>query len=595
MVLTLTYSDLSNAIKNSNGLADKLNDYCDSLSKRVQDEMYDVEGGMSSALNNADYYVKAKIKSLKIKETNAIDLSKKTQTLLDTAKRVDGDVKNMIEAEQKAFFEKNPDMKASNLKLGLTALWCGAKDLPIYGNIIKGAETVMGALSTLKKNIKHWWECGGGKELVLNSLDAVVKIGLAVAAVVAAIVAVTSASTVAAIVVAIAACVVAVIAVVNAATNLVTSGLAIAAGGKNPAMAKIYGKQDTYSQVLRETNFHNSFLNKASNVSATIIDIADTVASVIVIVNSLAKIGGKILTNSGIGFAFKELGRDPQGKLVKKVTFKSVCKGTKALILNKPLTGKTSQGLRTTAWKNICGVAGKDISKNITALKNIGRNPGAWLSGNASSLKNDFTSLFKQNVSSSEKLKNLTKLVAISNGAVGNIDIAVKGMAKVDNKGLAYRFLGKYSGKYLLKNDIANFSNTLGLSSIIASSDSSDIIKDFTGSKDGLLQKVGNIRKKYKDFKEDNPKFDFVKEGTEFINDGFEFYEDIKSNVYGLGAAGFKRINIKGLINDGATGFISEGFAGFVNGFNISEKLKVPSFKERYPYFEYTEEAYSVS
>ena len=43
MKLTLYYGDLSRAADNSNKLATELDDYCDSLSQKVQKKMYSVE------------------------------------------------------------------------------------------------------------------------------------------------------------------------------------------------------------------------------------------------------------------------------------------------------------------------------------------------------------------------------------------------------------------------------------------------------------------------------------------------------------------------------------------------------------------------
>ena len=98
MRLSLNYGDLSRAISNTNKLASELDDYCDSLSRKVQSKMYSVEGGMSSALNAADYYINNKIRDLRTKSSNARNLSQKINGLLGTAKRVDSDVKATIES-----------------------------------------------------------------------------------------------------------------------------------------------------------------------------------------------------------------------------------------------------------------------------------------------------------------------------------------------------------------------------------------------------------------------------------------------------------------------------------------------------------------
>ena len=162
MVLTLKYSNLTSAISESSKLANKLGQYCDDLSKKVQQKMYSVDGGTSSALNSADYYVNQKINQLRIRECNAQNLALRTQTLLDTAKRVDGEVKEMIEANQRSFFKKNPDLKPSKRKLGVISFLSGnLKNVPVLGWIIKGGEKVLGAVATLCSSIKDWLASGG--------------------------------------------------------------------------------------------------------------------------------------------------------------------------------------------------------------------------------------------------------------------------------------------------------------------------------------------------------------------------------------------------------------------------------------------------
>ena len=167
MVLSLRYGDLSGAATEANRLADDLNQYCEDLSRKVQQKMYSVEGGMSSALSNADYYVNQKITQLRNREESARTLSEKARELHDTAKRVDEDVERMIEDNQESFFQKNPELKAPWYKQAWTSFMCDMKNVPVLGWLIQGGEDVMDAIDVLGKEIKHWWKCGGGKELIM--------------------------------------------------------------------------------------------------------------------------------------------------------------------------------------------------------------------------------------------------------------------------------------------------------------------------------------------------------------------------------------------------------------------------------------------
>jgi len=284
MVLALRYGDLSSTVSEANKLATEIDQYCNDLSSKVQQKMYAVQDGMSAALNSADYYVKAKISQLRTKAANARELSSKTQILHDTANRVDNNVKTAIEANQKNFFNKNPELRPSKTQLFLTSFWCDLKNVPLIGGLFRAGEEFVSAIAELTKEIRYWWECGGGQELITNLVDIVVKIGLAAAAVLTFIGLALSG---AGIVVLIAAGVLAAIAVINALVNVGTSIQAIQAGAGNPAMSRIYSQRDTLAKVLREENFHNSFLNRLSNVGATLIEATELICDVIMIAYDL--------------------------------------------------------------------------------------------------------------------------------------------------------------------------------------------------------------------------------------------------------------------------------------------------------------------
>lgn len=111
MVLSLKYWGLSDVIDRSNKLADEFVNYGDELSKKVQKKMYAVEGGMSNALETADYYVAEKIYQLECKEKQVRELSSETQTLIDTAKRVASEVAQMIKQNQERLFSEHSNLK----------------------------------------------------------------------------------------------------------------------------------------------------------------------------------------------------------------------------------------------------------------------------------------------------------------------------------------------------------------------------------------------------------------------------------------------------------------------------------------------------
>jgi hypothetical protein len=378
MRLSLYYGDLSRAISNTNKLADELDDYCDSLSRRVQSKMYSVEGGMSSALNTADYYINSKIMDLRTKSSNARNLSQKINELLSTAKRVDSDVKTTIESNQKDLFSKHAELRPSNAQLYLTSFLSDMKKVPILGTLIRSGEEIGKGINDLKNVIRYWYKCEGGKELVGIVLS-VASVMLAVVAVIAAVAALTFTSIFVAIV-GIAGIIGALIKYQNAVTNVVTSIQAYnSAIGGHPGQAKIYAGQDKLSDVLRDRNFHDKTKNRNSNIAATSLDITETVCDVISIVG-------------GISETWKNL----KGFSIKK-TFKAICQprnadGTFA-------TGKPSlwNGLKSITSK----VNGKDMILGDLNVKNLSR-------------------LSEFNLDN--KIKTIGKLSDAINGIVGDFD-----------------------------------------------------------------------------------------------------------------------------------------------------------------------------
>jgi hypothetical protein len=81
------------------------------------------------------------------------------------------------------------------------------------------------------------------------------------------------------------------IATVNAITNLATSfRAAYTACNGDPTWARIYSKQNTLSQVIRETNFNNGIMNKLSYLGADVIDATEIFCCIV----GIAQIGKSI-------------------------------------------------------------------------------------------------------------------------------------------------------------------------------------------------------------------------------------------------------------------------------------------------------------
>ena len=87
MTLILSYGHLDEVIRYTKNLSNSLNEYCDDLCDKVQKKLLDVEGGGSSHLENAGYYVKRKMEKIRQRKANADTMNTLARNLLDTARR----------------------------------------------------------------------------------------------------------------------------------------------------------------------------------------------------------------------------------------------------------------------------------------------------------------------------------------------------------------------------------------------------------------------------------------------------------------------------------------------------------------------------
>lgn len=479
MKLKLYYGDLSRAADNSNKLATELDDYCDSLSQKVQRKMYNVEGGMSSALNTADYYVNQKIRNLRTRSSNARNLARQINSLLGTAKRVDSDVKSTIEANQKNLFEKHADLRPSKAQLYLTSFLCDMKNVPVIGFLIRGKEAIDSGIDHLGKEIRHWYKCEGGKEIV----GAVLSVVGAVLAVVALVVAVTfTGGTILAVIARVAGIVAAAIGLVNSVINIVTSFQAYeAATGGHPGQAKIYAGQDKLSDVLRDTNFHDKDWNQGSNIAATGLDVTEAVCGIIVIANNATK-------------AVKNL-----KKFSVKKTFQAICQPRNA-------DGKFAPG-KPTLWNGLKSITtkinGKDMILGDLNVKNLSR---------LSELKDPV-----------DKIKTIGKLSKAINGIVLDLDKinegdmsfsefllkrVVIGLDKSMFKQEALKTTVRDDGTEVRKYEDTNFTkiikviripvDDLGIKKLLAGLEPSGSLDNVLPSQKGIIQRIESIVKSCK-------------------------------------------------------------------------------------------------
>lgn len=387
--LVINYNALDAVARNASDLAKSAENYINSLSNKVLNKFDGISGGQSGYTSSAKYYVNAKIRALREKQTSYSNFSTQVTKFAETAKRVDQQVAAMIANNQENFLQKHENLRISEWKAKLLNWLVDLKNSSHLFELIGDALNWSGTeLSGLLSNIRYWYKCEGGKEIV----NFVLAIGGAILAVALFIAALPASGFIA-----ICGAIGAAIAAVNAITNVFTSFSAMRAD--DPAWAKIYGDRDKLSDVLRGHNFGNGVLNRFSYGFASLIDGVELFCDAVNVFDTLRKIKSKFSfvqnyfdKNTGLlsymktakwenAKVYDELGNVVEIKKVMKVneygivetrfTPSSVWNGLKAFVLDSPIDCHTDKGIRTLLNNNFSTDL-KDWKKsvfNITAWK----------------------------------------------------------------------------------------------------------------------------------------------------------------------------------------------------------------------------------
>ena len=371
--LVIDYDELKKISSHANNVAKKADDYADSLTKKIAKKVDSVAGGVNSALSSAKYYVEAKVDELGKKKTAYETLAKDITGLIGTAKRVDKAVANAIAINQETFLKGNEHLRIDDWKADIINWLVDLKNsCPIFEIIGDGLSYISTSISSALDNIKYWYKCEGGKEI----LGFVAAIGGAIIAI-ALFVATLPASGFFAICAAIGAAITA----INALTNVATSFASmISSLSGDPAWAKIYGDQNKFSDWFRQFNFKNGAFNRFTYGFATFIDGVELICDIVNIVNLVKKFKFKFdflhnyfNKNTGLlsymktakwtdALQYDEFGNitgvtkaikvNEYGVVETRYTFKSVMNGLKAFVMNKPIDAHSELGIRTLLNQN---------------------------------------------------------------------------------------------------------------------------------------------------------------------------------------------------------------------------------------------------
>lgn len=375
--LIIDYDVLGDIAKASKKLAKRADEYADALSKKVIGSIDDIERGGSDLTRSARYYVKQKVSNLRDKSDEYSRLSTKVTDYVDKAKRIDGEVEKLLQGNQKSFLKDHENLRVSEWKAKLLNFLVDMKNkFPVLDMIGNGLRILQTELSSLWDNIQYWYHCEGGKQVV----DLVLAIGGAILAIALFIVTLPASGFFA-----VCAAIGAAIAAINSIVNIFTSGAALwAVSNGDPAWARIYGNQDKLSDVLRQTNFDNKWINRLTNFGAFALDAVELFTAVVGFVELGKKIVMKVrkpnfLNNffsrrTGLLSYFKENGyhqvldydefgnicgtkwvlkANENGIVETKYTLKSIWNGIKTFVMDKEAFGTDGKGLRSMLVDNL--------------------------------------------------------------------------------------------------------------------------------------------------------------------------------------------------------------------------------------------------
>lgn len=270
----LHYDILEGIAKSSNSLGRQADEYANSLTSRIANAITSVTGSSSGYLEDASYYVNEKVGQLQKKAQEFFDFAEQVTMLAETATRVDEEVQKLLAENQEEFLSHHESLRIEEWKVDILNWLVGIKNklpfLEVLGNILSAIDTI---LESFSDTIKYWYHCEGGK-YILEFIG-----GIALAALAVAIFVFTFPASG---FMAICGVIGAGIAAVNAITNVATSfRAAYTACNGDPTWARIYSKQDTLSQVIRETNFNNRTLNGLSYLGADLLDTTEVFCSIV--------------------------------------------------------------------------------------------------------------------------------------------------------------------------------------------------------------------------------------------------------------------------------------------------------------------------
>lgn len=266
--LVIHYDDLNQMAEELGKVAKEASAYVAALSESMIKPMGNITGGSSAYLTDAANLVRQKINELTQKAERCGNLAVQVSDLSELASTIDEEVATLLEKCNDDFFNRHESLKVSELEETIIGWLVELKNkIPILEDLSNFVGSINETVSHAKDEVKHWYYCEGGREVVELAVS-IVFVVLAIVAFIAAF----PASGFWAICEVIGSS----LGLLNACTDVITQGQALYSSvNDNPAWARVYARQDNASDVLRATNYGSASLNQFSNMAAFGLDTVD--------------------------------------------------------------------------------------------------------------------------------------------------------------------------------------------------------------------------------------------------------------------------------------------------------------------------------
>ncbi len=352
-VLIVDYSDLKSTISTSKSACRNIENYADSLDKKVTQKISDL-GFSTSRTSDANWFARKKTENLRKKAEKYTNFAKKLENFGEVVQEKDKAVSNKFDTLYSTF-KTNNNIKVNPVKEFFVNLTVGISNSSSLSRWVKNTyNNIKTYAKGVYNSIKEWFKYKGGK-FVWDIFKSVVSIAAGIALICFTPLGIVGGFLILGYI----------FSIINDVTNIGNSIKAYKYGNSDPAMAARYGRIDTFSDWLRKTVFKSDSLNRNS------FDIADNYDRIKFVVDTVGLVGSfsSFFQNSKNISSIKNLFAGPEGLKVKflektgssyTITAKSFLNGFKSIKNDK------------TFWSNLIKNLQKDFkSDKFTLIRNF--------------------------------------------------------------------------------------------------------------------------------------------------------------------------------------------------------------------------------